>query len=337
MSKDGVDVLVVGAGMTGLTAGLTLVEAGKSVRIVDKGRSVGGRLATRRIGRATLDHGAQFFTVRSSEFGDAVRMWEHDGVVSVWTHGFDAENLDGHPRYRTNGGMSRLAKHLAAAFVGAGGDLVVNQRVHSIIDTGRSVTATYDGTTRPPDEAQAVLLTAPTPQIVQMLEAGGMPVPDPVRLVTYHAVIALLLITEHDPAGRLGPAGALQQPLDPMFTFIAENRAKGISDHIGLTFHTEPALSAALFDCSDQEIIDRLTPELRRVLGGDTWNEIQVKKWRYAGPRNGHPDRFLAVKGVRLPVLLAGDAFGGARVEGAFLSGRRAAEQLLRQSTQTSG
>ncbi len=321
--------------MTGLTAGLALAEAGKSVRLVDKGRSVGGRLATRRIGKATLDHGAQFFTVRSTEFGHAVRMWEHDGVVSVWTNGFDAENPDGHPRYRTNGGMSRLAKHLSAAFVRAGGDLVVNQRVHSLIDAGGSITATYDAATRIPDEAQAVLVTAPAPQCIEMLEAGGMPVPDPIRLITYHTVIALLVITDTDPADRLGASGALQQPLDPMFTFIAENRAKGISDHIGLTFHTEPALSAALFDRPDQEIIDRLTPELHRVLGCKTWHEIQVKKWRYAGPRNGHPDRFLTVDGTSHPVILAGDAFGGARVEGAFLSGRRAAQQLLSPGAKT--
>lgn len=331
MSSDGVDVLVVGAGMSGLTAGLALAEAGRSVRLVDKGRTVGGRLATRRIGQATLDHGAQFFTVRSPEFGNAVRMWENDKIVSVWTHGFDAENPDSHPRYRTNGGMSKLAKHLAKAFVRSGGDLVVNQRVHSLIDTGESITATYDAATRIPDEAQAVLVTAPAPQCIQMLEAGGMPVPDPVRLITYHAVIALLVITDTDPADRLGRGGALQQPLDPMFTFIAENRAKGISDNFGLTFHTEPALSAALFDCPDQEIVARLTPELRRVLGDKSWKEIQVKRWRYAGPRNGHPDHFLVVDGPSHPVLLAGDAFGGAKVEGAFLSGRRAAEELLRQ------
>ena len=57
------------------------------VRIVDKGRSVGGRLATRRIGEARLDHGAQFFTVRTPAFQAQVDDWVARGVVHVWNHG----------------------------------------------------------------------------------------------------------------------------------------------------------------------------------------------------------------------------------------------------------
>ena len=56
------ETLIIGAGLSGLSAAQTLVRSGRSVLVVDKGRGVGGRLATRRIGDATLDHGAQFFT-----------------------------------------------------------------------------------------------------------------------------------------------------------------------------------------------------------------------------------------------------------------------------------
>ncbi len=329
VKKHRVDVLVVGAGMTGLTAALTLAQAGKRVRVVDKGRTVGGRLATRRIGRATLDHGAQFFTVRSDEFRHAVDLWQADGIVGVWSHGFDSEDPDGHPRYRTEGGMSKLAKHLAEAVISAGAQIVLKERVQSLIDTGNDISAIYDGGSRLPDEAAAVLVTAPVPQIVDMLESGGIPVPDAARLVTYNEVIALLATTDADIAKFLGPSGALQQPLDPMFTFIADNRAKGISKETGLTLHVEPALSSALWNCGDAEILERLTPELIRVFGNTKMKEMQVKKWRYAAPRNGHPDRFLAVDRTSHPLVMAGDAFGGAKVEGAFLSGRRAAEYLL--------
>jgi len=322
------DVLVIGAGLTGLTAALSLAEEGRSVRVVDKGRSVGGRLATRRIGPAIVDHGAQFFTVRSEEFGDAVRMWESDGIVSVWAHGFDTQEPDGHPRYRTEGGMSKLAKHLANACVAAGVEIVVNQRVGSLIDTGDAITASYDGGSRYPDEAGAVIVTSPVPQSVELLRAGGIPVPDEALLITYDSVIGLLIPTEDDVSALVGPSGARQQPLDPMFTFIADNKAKGISPATVLTIHVEPALSAALWSLSDTKILARLQPELTRVLGNIQPTEVQVKKWRYAAPRTGYPERFLSLAHVGCPLVLAGDAFGEARVEGAFLSGRAVAREV---------
>ncbi len=325
----GADILIVGAGMTGLTAALELAEAGKQVLVVDKGRSVGGRLATRRIGRAVLDHGAQFFTVRSNAFAQAVAMWEADGVVSLWTNGFDPDRPDGHPRYRTEGGMSQLAKHLAFACRREGVEVVLNQRVDAIIDTGDGVTATFEGGSRLPDEARIAVLTAPVPQTVEMLRAGGSPVPDDVLLITYDPVVVVLMTTEDDVHEIVGPLGARQQPFDPVFTFIADNRTKGISPDTALTFHVEPALSAALYDLDVDEILRRLQPELDRILGPVKPATVQVKRWRYAAPRSSHDDLFFEIEGISQPVFLAGDAFGEAKVEGAFLSGRAVASRIL--------
>ena len=64
-------VAVVGAGLAGLTAARAL-SARHDVVVIERGRSVGGRLATRRVGNAVFDHGPQFFTVRTDEFGTVV-------------------------------------------------------------------------------------------------------------------------------------------------------------------------------------------------------------------------------------------------------------------------
>ncbi|NDH45714.1 MAG: FAD-dependent oxidoreductase, partial [Actinobacteria bacterium] len=58
-------VVVIGAGLAGLCAARDLVDAGHLVTVLEKSRASGGRCATRRIGNAVFDHGAQFFTVRS--------------------------------------------------------------------------------------------------------------------------------------------------------------------------------------------------------------------------------------------------------------------------------
>ena len=80
-------VVVVGAGLAGLVAARELA-ADHEIVVLDKGRSVGGRLATRRIGDARLDHGAQFFTVRSEAFRSQVDEWLSRDVARVWCHGF---------------------------------------------------------------------------------------------------------------------------------------------------------------------------------------------------------------------------------------------------------
>ena len=96
-------IVIVGAGIAGLLAAQTLKRAGKDVLVVDKGRGVGGRMATRRVGAGVIDHGAQFFTVRSERFGALVAEWQAAGLVTEWTHGFaDAERQwknDGYPRH----------------------------------------------------------------------------------------------------------------------------------------------------------------------------------------------------------------------------------------------
>ena len=106
-------ILIIGAGLAGLTAARVLGQLPEppEVILVDKGRSVGGRLATRRMDGATLDHGAQFFTVRSEPFQAEVDRWIEAGVVEEWCRGFDPP--DGYPRYRGVGGMNALAKHLS--------------------------------------------------------------------------------------------------------------------------------------------------------------------------------------------------------------------------------
>ena len=59
-----VDVLIIGAGLAGCSAGESLLNHNISTQIVEKSSSIGGRLANKRFGGACFDSGAQFFTAR---------------------------------------------------------------------------------------------------------------------------------------------------------------------------------------------------------------------------------------------------------------------------------
>ena len=78
------NILIIGAGLAGLSAANDLQRSGYKVLVVDKGRGLGGRLAGRRIGNATFDHGAQFMTTRHSRFVEEVNRWVDAGVAEQW-------------------------------------------------------------------------------------------------------------------------------------------------------------------------------------------------------------------------------------------------------------
>src|SRR5690349_51858 len=109
MAEQASDVLIIGAGLSGLMAARKLSENRFRVTLIEKGQGVGGRLATQAVGKGLADYGAQFFTVRSDEFRREVDQWLADKVVYVWSKGFSdgirtTEQFDGYPRYATQGG-----------------------------------------------------------------------------------------------------------------------------------------------------------------------------------------------------------------------------------------
>lgn len=325
------DCLIVGAGLAGLTAARRLASAGAQVLIVDKAKSPGGRLATRRIGASRLDHGAQFFTVRSDDFDAEVETWVEDGVIDVWCHGFSAD--DGHPRYRAIEGMSYIARYLAdrlQAELLRPPVLASRAEATAIIAGENDWSITYNAARREPDRARSVILTPPVPQSVELLRSGVVATPylDELAGIAYNKVIAILVTLDHSP-GLPGP-GAVQQPDDPTFTFVADNRAKGVSEAPAVTFHCAHELSNSLWSLDDGNVLAHVHAEMRRYLGGAAVNEVQVKRWRYAAPVEPRTESCFVAADLPGPLVLAGDGFAGSKVEGAFLSGLAAAEIVLK-------
>lgn len=326
MSEHRIDVAIVGAGLSGLIAARGLSAAGRSVRLLDKGRSVGGRLATRRMGDATLDHGAQFFTVRSPEFAALVAEATGAGVVYEWCHGFDADG-DGYPRHACRGGMNALAKWLAVGL-----DVTTGYPVASVAPAERGDGWTLTGSDGADIDAGALVLTAPVAQSLALLDAGGVHLDRVVRSdlesVRYFATLALLVTLDGPPA--VPDPGGVQLPETEPFTFVADNRRKGISAGEAVTLHANHAYSAARYDDDPDEVRAELLALAAPWLGDAPVRDVQLKKWRYAGPLQPLPAECVTTTVAGAPLVFAGDAFGGPKVEGAARSGMAAAAALGR-------
>lgn len=326
------DVLIIGAGLSGLAAAQQLSQHGLQVMLADKGRSVGGRLATRRMGGGLADHGAQFFTVRSTAFQDAVQRWTADNIVYVWAHGFSdgtrqVNDVDGHPRYAARNGMNAIAKYLAQS-------LPANASIHTDVKimSCRPAAAGWEAVDDKGHHyyAKALLMTPPVPQALELLGEAGAKLHSSEREalehIRYVPCVAGLFKVEGDV--DLPDPGALQRP-EADISWIADNQRKGISPAARIiTVHSGIRISQQLWERPENEALDLLRNELeRRLVQGAVIREAEVKRWRYSQPVSLHPDRYLMADGLS-GLCFAGDAFGEARVEGAFLSGLAAGTAL---------
>ena len=311
--------MVVGAGIAGLAAAAQLQSADHEVVAFDKGRSPGGRLATRRIRDARLDHGAQFFTIRSDEFAAFVAPHIASGLVYEWCRGFD-ESPDGYPRYAVRGGMNVLAKTVAAP---------VDVRCSALVFAIRRGTATAWEVVLDTAEviiADALVVTCPLPQSYSLLVPAEIDLPETLIRTDYDRTLALLATLDRPPA--VPEPGGRPHPTDTL-SFVADNQRKGISDTPAITVHANAEWSLAHWDDDPADVIAGLTAAASNYLGEAAIIESQLKKWRFATPRTTWPDPCWVAPDTPGALVLAGDAFAGPKVEGAALSGLAAARTVL--------
>jgi renalase len=325
------DVLIVGGGIAGLTAASALRASDQSVLVLEKSRGFGGRAATRRWDEMPVDHGAQFFTARSAEFRAQVDDWLRRGVCFEWSRGFHRATEygpkppegDNFPRYACRDGMVTLGRDLAgndASFV-LRETKVTNVDRH---DSGWEV-LTEDGRIF---RSRALIMTPPPPQSADLLAGASR---DAVALLQRLTMAPSLAI-----AARYGPMEVswrgIQAPTDPTVSWIGNDTSKRPDLHPDarvLVVHASPSFSAAHFDADENLIARQLLDRAGHLAQTDlsapqSWF---LQRWRYAlGPQtDGEPARLIA---GGPPLVLAGDAIAGGKIEGAWLSGKNAAKLL---------
>lgn len=320
------DVIVIGAGLSGLVAAGKLNASGYRAIVLDKGRGVGGRLATRRMDGAVFDHGAQYFTVQDPGFHAIVQDWQESAIVRPWATGFALTDgtlkLDGQERFCGVSGMTAIAKHLARKL-----DVHLNATVVRLAAEGDGWKVTTENAES--FTSRALLLTPPVPQSLQLLATGNVPLADRIKneLEQIEYVPCLALLVYLSGASLVPDPGGLWFPGEPI-RWIADNQRKGISSgsNGALTIHAGPDYSRQNWDTPEQEVTEKLLAVAAPWLGTAPVH-IQLHRWRYSQPISGYPERCLTLQSPA-PLVIAGDAFGGPRVEGAVLSGLAAGNAL---------
>ncbi len=328
------DCAVIGAGMSGLVAADQLMRTGASVAVLEKSPVVGGRMAAfrydadewqRPASTAVFDHGAQYFTVRDDQFESLVRHWQEMGIVHEWSQGFATSDgslyTDGTARFCGIPDMSSIPAFLAQK-------LDLRLRAHVLRVEWQSSFWQITTEDQRIITADALILTPPVPISLGILDAGGIAVPTKQRAmldrIEYEPCMAVMVLLQG--AGNIPQPGGIWSLGEPV-AWIADNYLKGVSPVRGaITIHAGPDFSEEYWHSTDEDIIREL------VASSGEWLDSQVtsawvKRWPYSKPFMTYPESCLMIK-VPGPLLFAGDAFAGPRVEGAALSGLAAASML---------
>ncbi len=318
------DCLIIGGGISGLIAAKTLHHQGISVTILDKGRGIGGRLATRRLNygnsqEGVIDYGAPHFTAQSPTFQNMLQEWLELGLVKVWSTGFNRDNKTYYCGVENN---RAIAKYLARDL-----DVHTSTRVtrlewrntHWQVDTETGTT--FTGT--------KLLLTPPLPQTLALLDNSNILIKPEIReklsQVSYHPCIAVLALFSQP---NLIPApGGLRLEGNPLKWIIC-NHQKGISPSgYGVTMYASPEYSQSHWDSNDEIIVQDLLNSAATWLNSAILT-YQVHRWRYSQAKEVYGEPYLAITKPGT-LVLAGDGFLDSHLEGAVLSGLAAANYLL--------
>lgn len=300
-------VVILGAGIADATAARRLADAGLKVRVFDKGRGVGGRMATRRIGAIQFDHGAQFMRAHAAAFAARLDDWERRGIVASWA---DAGRRVGVP------GMTAPVRDLLADLPVASATTVSRISRHAtdwhLEDGSGALHGPFD----------ALAITFPAPQAAALLDQSGFALPALAR-ASYAPCWSLMVAVAEAPADVL-----LEPREDPIGLIALDSSKPGRPAGTRLTVHATPAWSRRHLEEPREAIIAALLQATGRHLGlalEPTYAEAH--RWRYAQVEMALGTPCLYDPALRLGA--AGDGCLGARIEAAHDSGLALAEAIL--------
>ncbi len=348
-------VAVVGAGLAGLACARALEERDVRVTVLDKGRSVGGRLATRRIPPHTFDLGAQYFTARGERFQRVARSWLDDGVCAPWRGRIVAVDGTGDPprpveaidRLVGTPDMNALARHLARGLHVRTGHRVESIARHDGTLTLRGTVAPAGVTLGPAAHHGSVLddlgsydcvvVCLPAPQAALLLAPVSARLAAEARAVTLDPCLAVALAAgEHDERALRGLdfdgafVGREGTPSASALAWVARDSSKpGRPAGERWVLHASASWSRAWWAAPVAEVTEAMLTELSMLfdLGhlrpALTW----VHRWSLA--RAATPLACGALFDDEGRVGLGGDWASGGRIEGAFLSGLALADRVL--------
>ncbi len=343
------DVVVIGAGLSGLTAASQLRQTGLSVLVVDKSRGLGGRLATRRLGATAIDHGCRYLEPFADSALSPIPELLAANVLQPWQPEAFSLSADGALQPMATGtlyvapqGMSAVAKALAPG-------LNIHRHWRATSLTPLPQGWRIEGETLGGDvpsatalEARAVVVAVPAPQAIALIVAAAQhdealkTLVQRLQTVDFEPVITVMAgygsrcapspTVQKDPGGWL-----VTGDNHPTLRWVGLDSSKRTDPQEPVVvIHSSAAFATQAIDRPDLEPVGQaLLATAAEILGSalsdPDW--MQVHRWRY-----GFAQTYLKAPILSSPALPnwvgCGDWCNGGSAEGAIASGKQAATAI---------
>lgn len=302
------DVVVVGAGVCGLTLARLLEDSGRRVLVLDKGRGLGGRVSSKTLEGSLLDTSTNDVVADDREVMDLLTRF----AGARW------EKKPDHNEYRWE-----FADPARTVMHGFAGNIPIQHTFvsHLVQERTDRIGLIRHGFGEPL-WAKRVVLTAPVPQSQAIIAHSDFILDYDLDKVDYTKRQVLLAVFDGD--GHMPDSTWSTDMIDHV---RFRPRPDGL---LGVEAFASEAWSEATWDQDATISQGRLLLEMGSLFdNARVWGSA-VMRWRYATPRTVHSEYFWSHPTIT-GLYMAGDAFGdGEQVSSGVSKAARSALELAR-------
>lgn len=333
---------IIGAGISGLTAGEKLAKAGHDVTVIEKNRALGGRLATFKKDGEIFDYGVSSVISSEPAFKSFMDELEEKQILKQWSRDFAL--FDGTQLHEINPNRPPNSYHVSeqginsiATYLSRWVDVKSKEKAggltHIGADRGKKRSWMINLTSISVFECDAVILAAPAPEAYGVLQTAQDETPT-------RRIIRHIDEVQYDPCFSLMATYANEdvpswkgiECEDHTLRWIGNESSKlAEPTKTSMVIRSSPGF-ARKHALTDREEVTRLLLERASEIS-DSWlinpQWTKLHHWKYYEARNPLNDYFMELEMEEAPLALVGDYMRGNSIQSAYLSGYHLAEYWI--------
>ena len=323
------NIAIIGSGISGLSFA-KIFKKKVSIEIFEKSRGVGGRMATRRAYPYKFNHGAQYFKIKNSNFGDFLKPLINNKIIRPWNANYveiknkvvikrekwnyDTKHYVGYPK------MSSVAKFISKDSVIKFSCKIVRIYKKSdgwyLYDSDKIFYGPYDW----------IVCTMPPKQAIELLPLNFKYF-DIIKNIKMRSCFSLMLGFNKNKEIKYDAALFKEDDLQ----WVSSNKTyENNNSFTNILINSSYDFAEKNIDSSINTISNYLVQKASENTNVDLtdFKHKALHFWRYAMSDNRN--KFGSFIDEELKIIVCGDWCINGNVESAFLSAKNAAHNLLK-------